>query len=50
MPTYLLVMQKRVYGQGWLMTLLKYCVLGVCYFVLLSLGAAFTMLASLVWM
>ena len=50
MPTYLLVMQKRVYGQGWPMTLLKYCVLGLCYFVLLSLGAAFTMLASLVWM
>jgi hypothetical protein len=50
MPLYLLLMQKRVYGQGWLMTLLKYCILGICYFVLLSLGAAFTMLASLVWM
>jgi hypothetical protein len=50
MPLYLLLMQKRVYGQGWIMTVLKYCVLGICYFVLLSLGAAFTMLASLVWM
>lgn len=50
MPLYLLLMQKRVYGQGWTMTVLKYCVLGICYFVLLSLGAAFTLLASLVWM
>ena len=50
MPVYLFLMQKRVYGQGWTMTLLKYCILGFCYFVLLSLGAAFTLLASLVWM
>ena len=50
MPVYLLVMQKRVYGQGWIMTVLKYFALGICYAVLLSLGAAFTMLASLVWM
>jgi len=49
MPLYLLLMQKRVYAQGWIMTLLKYCVLGVCYVVLLSLGVAFTMLVSLVW-
>ena len=50
MLLYLLLMQKRVYAQGWPMTLLKYCVLGVSYFVLLSLGAGFTVLASLVWM
>jgi hypothetical protein len=31
------------------MTLLKYFVLGICYVTLLSIGAAFTMLASLVW-
>ena len=49
MPLYLLLMQKRVYAQGWTMTLLKYCVLGICYVVLLSLGVAFTMLVSLVW-
>ena len=36
MPVYLLLMQKRVYPQGWLMTLLKYFVLGTCYTVLLS--------------
>ncbi len=50
MPLYLLLMQKRVYGQGWPMTLLKYTVLGWCYLVLLSFGAAFTAIAGLVWM
>ena len=50
MPLYLLLMQKRVYGQGWPMTLLKYAVLGWCYIVLLSFGAAFTAIAGLVWM
>ncbi len=48
LPIYLLLMQKRVYGQGWIMTLLKYGVLGTCYFVLLSLGAAVSMAVSLV--
>lgn len=50
MPLYLLLMQKRVYGQGWAMTLLKYGVLGFSYVMLLSIGVAFTMLLSLVWM
>lgn len=50
MPIYLLVMQKRVYRQGWTMTILKYCFLGFCYFLLLTTGAMFTMLFSLVWM
>ncbi len=38
LPIYLLIMQKRVYEQGWPMTLLKYSVLGTCYTVLLSLA------------
>lgn len=50
MPVYLLLMQKRVYRQGWPMTLFKYCAIGISYFVLLTFGAVFTMLASLVWM
>jgi len=49
MPLYLLLMQKRVYGQGWMMTLIKYGVLGFSYIMLLSFGAVFTVLASLVW-
>ena len=35
MPAYLLIMQKRVYRQGWTMTLLKYWFVGWCYFWLL---------------
>ncbi|GAA4855546.1 DUF3667 domain-containing protein [Luteimonas vadosa] len=41
MPVYLLLMQRRVYRQGWPMTLLKYTVMGVLYFMLLGFGAAF---------
>jgi hypothetical protein len=37
-----------VYRQGWIMTTLKYCVLGSCYLVLISIGATFGLLASLV--
>ena len=48
MPLYLLLMQKRVYAQGWLMTVLKYSLLGLCYLTLLTFGAVFTMLAGLV--
>ena len=50
MAVYLLIMQKRVYRQGWFMTLVKYFALGFCYCVLLSIGIAFTALLSLVWM
>ncbi|HEU4812727.1 MAG TPA: DUF3667 domain-containing protein [Xanthomonadaceae bacterium] len=50
MPLYLLRMQKRVYGQGWPMTLLKYLVLGFLYFNLITIGAVFVAVASLVWM
>jgi hypothetical protein len=50
MALYLLLMQKRVYRQGWTMTLLKYCALGICYCVLLGIGIGFTALLSLVWM
>ena len=50
MPLNLLLTQKRVYGQGWLMTLLKFAVLGTCYFFLLSFGAAASLMVSLVSM
>jgi hypothetical protein len=50
MPLYLLLMQKRVYAQGWPMTVLKFGVIGVLYSILLGFGAAFTTIASLVWM
>jgi hypothetical protein len=50
MPLYLLLMQKRVYGQGWRMTTLKFSLLGASYLALLGLGVLLTVLASLVWM
>jgi hypothetical protein len=49
-PLYLLLMQKRVYAQGWVMTLLKFFVLGTVYSILLSLAIAAAAAASLVWM
>ncbi len=44
-PVYLLVMQKRIYRQGWTLTVLKYCCLGGCYFwlLLIALGVAVTL-------
>ena len=47
MPLYLLLMQKRVYQQGWIMTLLKYFVLGVIYLILLSFALMLASLLSL---
>lgn len=46
-PLYLLLMQKRVYGQGWPMTLAKYAVLGLCYTVLMSLAMVAAVLIGL---
>ncbi|QIL91130.1 DUF3667 domain-containing protein [Microbulbifer sp. SH-1] len=45
-PVYLLLMQKRVYRQGWPMTAMKFFVLGVVYIALLSSAAAIAGLAS----
>jgi hypothetical protein len=50
MPVYLWLMQKRVYRQGWFMTTLKYCVLGLMYVVLLSIGASLSLAVSVVAM
>lgn len=44
-PIYLLLAQKRIYGQGWPMTLFKYACLGLLYLVLLSFG----IMLNLVW-
>lgn len=50
MPVYLLLMQKRVYAQGWPMTLLKYFLLGTCYTILLSFAIFAAMAIGLVAM
>jgi hypothetical protein len=49
-PVYLLLMQKRVYGQGWLMTLVKFGVLGICYSILLGFGLMAAVLVGLLTM
>ena len=46
-PVYLLLTQKRVYGQGWPMTLLKYSVIGMAYFQLLVFAAVAMFLVTL---
>ncbi|MFC6634306.1 DUF3667 domain-containing protein [Microbulbifer taiwanensis] len=50
MPLYLLLMQKRVYGQGWPLTILKFGILGVGYFSLLVFGTTLTVMARLMWL
>jgi hypothetical protein len=44
---YLLVMQKRVYRQNWVMTVMKYCAIGLCYTVFLSFALVATLLITL---
>lgn len=46
-PLYLLVAQKRIYGQGWPMTLWKYFLLGNCYMFLLTFGVVLNLFLAL---
>jgi hypothetical protein len=46
-PLYLLLMQKRIYRQGWPMTLLKYWCIGWCYFWLLGFVLLFAFVLGL---
>lgn len=48
MPLYLFLMQKRVYRQGWIMTSLKFLLIGICYLFLLVFGMLATILVSLI--
>ncbi|HTD28618.1 MAG TPA: DUF3667 domain-containing protein [Xanthomonadaceae bacterium] len=50
MPVYLFLMQKRVYGQGWIMTFIKYSVLGFSYLIMLSFGAALSLIVKFLWL
>lgn len=47
MFVYIWLMQRRVYRQGWIMTTVKYCLIGWCYLILFGLGTAFAALVSL---
>jgi hypothetical protein len=44
---YLFLMQKRVYRQGWIMTALKFSLIGICYTVIITIGIVGALLASL---
>ncbi len=46
-PLYLFLMQKRVYKQGWIMTTIKFGVIGICYTVIIAMGAAFAAIISI---
>jgi hypothetical protein len=47
LPIYLFLMQKKVYRQGWFFTTVKYCAIGICYTVMISLGIAAAFILSL---
>lgn len=49
-PVYLLLMQKRVYAQGWPMTLWKFGVIGFCYSLLLGCAISAAAMIGLVSM
>jgi hypothetical protein len=44
---YLLLMQKRVYRQGWIMTSMKYCLIGISYSIVLGFALVCAGLVSL---
>ena len=45
-PVYLLLMQKRVYGQGWFRTLVKYLLLSQAYGIILVIGVLATVVLT----
>ncbi|MGH8029260.1 MAG: hypothetical protein ACREO3_04920, partial [Arenimonas sp.] len=47
-PVYLLLTQKRVYGQGWIVTGLKFAVIGTAYFFMLLFGGLAALFVTLV--
>jgi hypothetical protein len=46
-PIYLFLMQKKVYKQGWIMTTLKYGVIGICYVIVIAIGVGVAAIVSL---
>jgi Protein of unknown function (DUF3667) len=47
LPIYLLLMQKRIYRQGWGMTIVKFWLIGGCYFWLLAFALSMAALLGL---
>lgn len=47
-PVYLLIMQRRVYAQGWFLTVVKFLILGAIYLALLMMVVSSAALATLI--
>jgi hypothetical protein len=50
MPIYLFLMQKRVYQQGWILTFIKYAVIGNMHMILLTMAIVCTLIIKMIWL
>lgn len=50
MPIYLFLMQKRVYQQGWILTFIKYAIIGNLHIILLTMAITFTLVIKMIWL
>lgn len=50
MPIYLFLMQKRVYQQGWILTFIKYTVIGNLHIILLTMAITCTLIIKMIWL
>jgi len=50
MPIYLFLMQKRVYQQGWILTFIKFTIIGNLHIVLLAIAISFTLIIKMIWL
>ena len=50
MPIYLFLMQKRVYQQGWILTFIKYAIIGNFYMILLTIALVCTLIVKMIWL
>lgn len=50
MPIYLFLMQKRVYQQGWILTFIKYAVIGNLHIILLTMAITCTLIIKMIWL
>ncbi len=50
MPIYLFLMQKRVYQQGWILTFIKYTIIGNLHFILLTMAIICTLAIKMIWL
>ncbi len=50
MPIYLFLMQKRVYQQGWILTFIKYAIIGNLHLILLTMALVCTLIVKMIWL